>query len=129
MTRRLEIGGNVAYVVCGMLCLFAGTVVALGGMFSSYAFGFGIAVLIDCPIAVGLLGSASTRRIFPLSMLFGCAIALLYMSRDEYFRIRGGDPPLIFHGVWIIFSVTVITIAVAKLREHPIDTPESSSWL
>ena len=126
MTTGLKMGGNVAYVICGMLCLFAGTIVALGGMFSSYAFGFGIAVLIDCPIAVGLLGSASTRRIFPLSMLLGCAIALLYMSRDEYFRIRGGDPPLIFHGLWIILSIAVITIAVAKLRQNRTDNPELS---
>ena len=117
MNGRVERIRDWLYIGIGTLNLLIALMITLGGLFSSFAFGFGMGLLVDLPIALGLAGVFQSRRPFTLFMTFGCTMIVIYITVATYFTIKSGYPMLPFHMVWVSLSLIQVTLSLFRFRQ------------
>ena len=116
------------YLVLGVMNLLIALLITLGGLFSSFGFGFGVVLLVDLPIAFGLIGLFEPQKPRTLLMAFGCAVILIYIAVSTYFSIRSGFPMLFFHKVWASLNVILIALSLFRFKQLR-QTIGAPSWL
>jgi hypothetical protein len=113
------------YLALGVMNLFIALLITLGGLFSSLGFGFGAVLLVDLPIAFGLIGLFEYQKPLTLLMAFGCTVIVIYIADSTYFSITSGFPMLFFHKVWAGLSLILIALSIFRFMQlrQAIGTP------
>jgi hypothetical protein len=117
MSRCVGVIVNRLYYVVGALILALSLVVTLGGLFSSVGFGLTMVLLVDVPIAFGLLNFVKLRSPATLLMAFGCMIVVLYICVATYFHIKAGFSVLSFHLVWASLSLIEMALSIFEFMQ------------
>ena len=127
MNGRIGGLGDVLYVLLGVLNLLVALMITVGGMFSSVVFGYGMGLLVDLPIALGLAGIFEYRRQFSLLMAFGCLVIISYIAVATYFSIKSGYPMLRFRKAWAALCAVEIALSLWRFRQLR-QTKEAVPW-
>jgi hypothetical protein len=105
------------YLAFGVANLLLALLITMGGLFSSVGFGFGMGLLVDLPIAFGLIGLFEYQKQLTLLMAFGCTVIVLYIADSTYFSLRSGYPMLFFHKVWVSLSLIQVALALFRFKQ------------
>ena len=115
MTDELD---KLLYLLCGGTILLIAVFFTFEGAFSSYGVSAVAAVFVDLSLALGLMAAIQPRKLFPLSMMFGCAIIVIYVVVCSYFRMKCGFPFLPFHAAWAAISGTEVALAFSTFQKQ-----------
>ncbi len=115
MTDELD---KLLYVLCGGTILLIAVFFTFEAAFSSYGVSAVAAVFVDLSLALGLMAAIQPRKLFPLSMMFGCTIIIIYIAVCSYFRMKCGFPLFPFHVAWAAISVTEVALAFNTFQKQ-----------
>jgi hypothetical protein len=117
MNLRIHGVRDWIYLVLGVANLLVALLITMGGLFSSLGFGFGMGLLVDLPIAFGLIGLFEFQKPLTLLMAFGCTVIVIYIAVSTYFSLTSGYPMLFFHKVWGSLCLILIALSLFRFRQ------------
>ena len=88
------------YIIFGCANIGIAVLISIGTLFSSLGFAFIFGLLIDLPLAIGLIGILKFPRISTIFMTCGCAMILVYIGNWFLGDFKAGFRPLPFHVIW-----------------------------
>jgi len=118
MTDQLD---KLLYVLCGGAIFLIAVIFTFEAASSSYRVCALMAVFVDIPLALGLMAAIQPRKLFPLSMMFGCTIIIIYIVYVvvcSYFRMKSGFPLIWFYVAWATMSLTEVALAFSTFQKQ-----------
>jgi hypothetical protein len=109
---------RLLYILFGVINLLIAVFFTLGAAFSSYGVSVLVALLVDLPLALGLMAAIEPRKPFSLLMMFGCTMTIIYIAVASYFRVKSGFSFLPFHVTWATVSVVEMALAFNRFRKQ-----------
>jgi hypothetical protein len=106
------------YIFFGVINLLMAVLFTFGAAFSSYGISALAVLLVDLPLALGLIAAIEPRRPFAPFMLLGCTVVVLYICVATYFRIKSGFPPQPVSIAWAILNVIEGTLAFISFQQQ-----------
>jgi hypothetical protein len=111
------------YIIFGCVNIGIAVLISIGTLFSSLGFAFIFGLLIDLPLAIGLIGILRFPRTSTIFMIFGCAMVLVYIGNWFLTDFKIGFRPVPFHVVWFGLNSAQILLAALRLRKNSEVTP------
>jgi hypothetical protein len=105
------------YIIFGCVNIGIAVLISIGTLFSSLGFAFIFGLLIDLPLAIGLIGIWRFPRTSTIFMICGCAMILVYIGNWFLTDFRIGFRPVPFHVAWFGLNLAQILLAALRLRQ------------
>jgi hypothetical protein len=105
------------YIIFGCVNLGIAVLISIGTLFSSLGFAFIFGLLIDLPLAIGLIGILKFPRISTICMASGCAMILVYIGNWFLDDFKIGFRPVPFHVVWFGLNLAQIFLSALRLKQ------------